>query len=290
MVPSVFGQEDLFGERESNQAEIKLDSVEVTAVNIMLNHAMLKINFLITNHGEQKFSIAEISYELFANGKSMGNSTHCVGSCNFIAADVSSDSYLEIFLTESNSDEYLAIVNGEDVEFSVKGVYTIETSWQLHDHEFEGKIGEAINITVGLELERDLQERLEHEERLEHGIEYSDTMIENGIEYERYCDLHDMQYDAYKQPGYQCQGWVETDRSYEKRVMIPLYANVVIIVIAIGAAISIIAVIAKSRKKKKLESVKRKPAKKKETSEFCIQCGNILNPTAKFCGSCGNQV
>ena len=120
--------------------------------------------------------------------------------------------------------------------------------------------------------------------------ESRDTMIENGIEYERYCDLHDMQYNAYKQPGYQCQGWKETDRSYEKRVMTPLYTNVIIIVMTIGAAISIITVIAKSRKKKKLESVKRKPAKKKETSEFCIQCGAELKPTAKFCAKCGNQV
>ena len=118
----------------------------------------------------------------------------------------------------------------------------------------------------------------------------SDTMIEGGIEYERYCDLHDMQYNAYKEPGYQCQGWKETDRSYEKRVLIPLYANVAIIVIAIGAAISIIAVIVKSRKKKKLESVKRKPAKKKKTSTFCENCGNTLNPKAKFCGSCGTKI
>ena len=30
--------------------------------------------------------------------------------------------------------------------------------------------------------------------------------------------------------------------------------------------------------------------KKKETSAFCENCGNTLNPKAKFCGSCGNQV
>ena len=31
----------------------------------------------------------------------------------------------------------------------------------------------------------------------------------------------------------------------------------------------------------------QKPAKKKETSAFCENCGNTLNPKAKFCGSCG---
>ena len=33
--------------------------------------------------------------------------------------------------------------------------------------------------------------------------------------------------------------------------------------------------------------VAKKPAKKKETSTFCENCGNTQNPKAKFCGSCG---
>jgi len=31
-----------------------------------------------------------------------------------------------------------------------------------------------------------------------------------------------------------------------------------------------------------------KPAKKKETSAFCENCGKPLKPTAKFCGGCGS--
>ena len=42
--------------------------------------------------------------------------------------------------------------------------------------------------------------------------------------------------------------------------------------------------------KPKPKPVKQKPAKKKETSEFCENCGNTLNPKAKFCGSCGTPV
>ena len=40
----------------------------------------------------------------------------------------------------------------------------------------------------------------------------------------------------------------------------------------------------------KPKPAKQKPAKKKETSEFCENCGNTLKPTAKFCAKCGNQV
>ena len=32
-----------------------------------------------------------------------------------------------------------------------------------------------------------------------------------------------------------------------------------------------------------------KPAKKKETSSSCNNCGKPLKPTAKFCGQCGTQ-
>ena len=42
--------------------------------------------------------------------------------------------------------------------------------------------------------------------------------------------------------------------------------------------------------KPKPKPVKQKPAKKKETSEFCENCGNTLNPKAKFCGGCGTPV
>ena len=36
--------------------------------------------------------------------------------------------------------------------------------------------------------------------------------------------------------------------------------------------------------------VKKEPAEKKETSAFCENCGNTLNPKAKFCGSCGTRI
>ena len=116
-------------------------------VNSVENRVKLKISFLITNHGERTFVIPVISYELFANGKSIGTSSYSVedipmtGRAPFYpGAEIPLDSYLKILLTESNSDVYFAIVNGEDVEFSVKGQYTVETAWQLVDLEFESSL------------------------------------------------------------------------------------------------------------------------------------------------------
>jgi hypothetical protein len=55
-------------------------------------------------------------------------------------AEIPLGSNMKIFQTEDNNDEYLAIVNGEYVEFSVKGQYTVETAWQLVDIEFESSL------------------------------------------------------------------------------------------------------------------------------------------------------
>ena len=132
---------------ELEKSQLRLGSVEVTGINTIENHAKLKVSFLITNHGERTFVIPVISYELFVNGKSIGTSSYSVedipmtGRAPFYpGAEIPLDSYLKISLTESNSDEYLAIVNGEFVEFSVKGQYTIETAWQLLEKEFDSTL------------------------------------------------------------------------------------------------------------------------------------------------------
>jgi hypothetical protein len=69
----------------------------------------------------------------------------------------------------------------------------------------------------------------------------------------------------------------------------PLY--IIIGVVAIGGIIGAIAVAKRGSKTPKPTAkpkpVKQKPAKKKETSTSCENCGNTLNPKAKFCGGCG---
>ena len=69
----------------------------------------------------------------------------------------------------------------------------------------------------------------------------------------------------------------------------PLY--IIIAVVGIGGVIGAIAVAKRGSKTPKPAAkpkpVKQKPVEKKETSAFCENCGNTLNPKAKFCGGCG---
>ena len=71
----------------------------------------------------------------------------------------------------------------------------------------------------------------------------------------------------------------------------PLY--LIIGAVAIGGTVAgVIAVAKRGSKtpkpiKQKPKPAKQKPVEKKETSAFCENCGNTLNPKAKFCGGCG---
>jgi hypothetical protein len=72
----------------------------------------------------------------------------------------------------------------------------------------------------------------------------------------------------------------------------PLY--IIIGVVGIGGVIGAIAVAKRGSKTPKPAAkpkpAKQKPVEKKETSAFCENCGNTLNPKAKFCGSCGTRI
>ena len=129
---------------ELEKAEIRLGSVEVKDVNSIDNHALLKISFLITNHGAKTFVIPLITYELFANGKSIGTSSYNVEDIPLTGrallmsgTEVPFTTKLKINLTEENENEYMKIANGEHVDYSADGLYTIETAWQVIDVEFK---------------------------------------------------------------------------------------------------------------------------------------------------------
>jgi hypothetical protein len=89
----------------------------------------------------------------------------------------------------------------------------------------------------------------------------------------------------------------------------PLY--IIIGVVAIGGAVVGVIAVAKrgsktpkpakqeldeyeekylAKPKRKPKPTKQKHVEKEETSSSCSNCGNTLNPKAKFCGGCGTPV
>ena len=63
---------------ELEKSELKLLSVNVVEIDSIRDRMYLDLVFGITNYGERTVTVPEISYELFANGKSLGSSSYSV--------------------------------------------------------------------------------------------------------------------------------------------------------------------------------------------------------------------
>jgi len=132
---------------ELEKAEIHLSGVRVLDVNNIEKTAKLETSFLLKNPSDKTFTVAVIAYELFANEKSLGNGQYSVediampGRAAFYpGSEIELKSIFHMNLNESNSKEYNSIISGQDMEYSVTGIVTVETAWSLIEKEFESSL------------------------------------------------------------------------------------------------------------------------------------------------------
>ncbi len=128
-------------------AEIELQSVEVISVNTIEDSAKLQITFLVKNPSEKTFTVPIISYDLYADGVKIGATSYSTadiampGRAAFYPdTEIPLKNFFQLFRSEVNSDIYQTIVNGENVEFSAKGIITVETAWSLVEKEFQSSL------------------------------------------------------------------------------------------------------------------------------------------------------
>ena len=132
---------------ELEKSELDLLSVDVVEIDSIENRIFLKIIFGITNNGERTVTVPEISFELFANGRSLGSSSYSISDIPMTGRvlltsglQVTVPAEITINLTDDNKDIYEAIAAGESLDYRVIGQYTIETAWQLLDLQFDSSI------------------------------------------------------------------------------------------------------------------------------------------------------
>jgi len=132
---------------ELEKSELDLLSVDVVEIDSIENRIFLKIIFGITNHGERTVTVPEISFDLFANGQSLGSSSYSISDIPMTGRvlltsglQVSVPGEITINLTDNNKDVYEAIAAGESLDYRVTGQYTIETAWQLLDLQFDSSL------------------------------------------------------------------------------------------------------------------------------------------------------
>ena len=132
---------------ELEKLEIKLSNVELFDVNSIENQAKLEIIFLVKNPSEKTFTVANISYELYANDKLIGTGQYSTedvampGRAAFYPnSEIPLKNIFNLILSDVNTQEYQSIVNGEPVKYSVKGIITAETAWSLVEKEFQSNM------------------------------------------------------------------------------------------------------------------------------------------------------
>ena len=113
---------------ELEQSELELLSVNVKEIDSIDNRMTLNLVFGITNHGDRTVTVPEISWELFADGKSLGSSSYSISDIPLTGRalltsglEVPIQSEMTINLTDEIEDVYNAIAVGENRDYRVVG-------------------------------------------------------------------------------------------------------------------------------------------------------------------------
>jgi len=132
---------------ELEKSELELLSVNVVEIDSIQNRMYVDVVFGITNHGARTVTVPEISFQLFANGKSLGSSSYSVSdiplngrALMMSGMQVPLVGKITINLTDDIKDIYEAMAAGESLDYRVVGQYTIETAWQVIDVEFDSSL------------------------------------------------------------------------------------------------------------------------------------------------------
>jgi len=132
---------------ELEKSEFELLSVSVVEIDSIQNRMYVDVVFGITNHGARTVTVPEISFQLFANGKSIGSSSYSVSdiplngrALMLSGMQVPLVGKITINLTDDIKDVYEAMAAGESLDYRVVGQYTIETAWQVIDTKFDSSL------------------------------------------------------------------------------------------------------------------------------------------------------
>ena len=132
---------------ELEKSELELLSVNVVEIDSIEDRLYLEGVFGITNYGERTVTVPEISFQLFANGKSLGSSSYSVSdiplngrALMMSGMQVPLVGKITINLTDDIKDIYEAMAAGESLDYRVVGQYTIETAWQVIDTKFDSSL------------------------------------------------------------------------------------------------------------------------------------------------------
>ena len=126
------------------QAVVELSVVELRDVNTIENRATMTVTFLVTNPSDLTFTIPLIAYELYGDGVSLGSSSYSTqdiampGRAAFYpGTEIPLDNKFSFVLTDVNETVYEKIVTGQSVQYSAKGMISVESAWSIVEMNFD---------------------------------------------------------------------------------------------------------------------------------------------------------
>ena len=126
------------------QAVVELSTVELRDVNTIENRATMTVTFLVTNPSDLTFTIPLIAYELYGDGVSLGSASYSTqdvampGRAAFYPdTEIPLKSKFSFVLTDVNETVYEKIVTGQSVQYSAKGMVTVESAWSIVEMNFD---------------------------------------------------------------------------------------------------------------------------------------------------------
>jgi len=126
------------------QANVELSAVELRDVNTIENRATMTVTFLVTNPSDLTFTIPLIAYELYGDGISLGSASYSTqdiampGRAAFYpGTEIPLKNKLTFVLTDVNETVYEKIVTGQSVQYSAKGMISVESAWSIVEMNFD---------------------------------------------------------------------------------------------------------------------------------------------------------
>jgi LEA14-like dessication related protein len=127
---------------------ISVDSVKVLDENKLDKRAHLDVRFNLQNPTSVTLTVSTINYELFANGKSLGQghlSTEDIPEAGrpilFANNNATLPNTFDLVDTDSIANEYSDIMNNQPVKYEIKGQVTIQSFLTEVTKDFDVNLG-----------------------------------------------------------------------------------------------------------------------------------------------------
>ena len=129
------------------RATIELVDVELLDVNSIESRAKLKVTYLIANPSDKTFTIPLIRYNLKIDGVELGSGAYSTGdiampgrAAFFPGAAIELDNIFNLVYSDRISDQYNAIVSGQNLNYEAEGVMEVESAWSVIEKDFVTKL------------------------------------------------------------------------------------------------------------------------------------------------------